>query len=184
MISLPFGLFLLGLFNLVPFITWVFRTTVIPERKFGGSNKPLRISVSFQQLFGATPNPTSWAVVMSLVTGIVCMIYSALLAFSPIEKTMDYILAVILVVIIIPSLIAFGYDVTYMKTDMYSGALERVGTFFTTGRIEYLQWIPIPLIFGFSVVGTMLTSVTFLYLVYYLTNRQPMYLQLAGKRRR
>jgi hypothetical protein len=176
-------LFLLGLFNLVPFITWLFRTTAIPDRKFGGSNKPLRISVSFQQLFGGTPNPTSWAVVMSMITGIVCFIYSGILAAFPVQTSVDFLLAIALVIIVIPTLFAFGYDVSYMQTDMYSGALERVGTFFTTGRAEYLQWIATPFIFGFSSVGTIVTSLIFLYLAYYLISRQPNYVQLAGKRR-
>jgi hypothetical protein len=183
MISLSFGLFLLGLFNLVPFITWVVQTTAIPDKKYGGSNKPLRISVAFQQLFGATPNPTSWAVVMSLVTGVACFLYSATIAFVPIEKTMDFVLAVILVLLIIPSLITFGYDVSYMNTDMYAGAVMRVGEFVKTGKYYYLGRIAIPIIFGVSVVGTMLTSLVFLYVAYYLIARQP-YIQIAGRRSR
>lgn len=183
MLSLAFGLFLLGIFTFVPFITWIFRTTVVPNKGFGGSNKPLRIEVSFQQLFGAKPNPTSWTVVMSLVISITCFIYSAIIAFLPIEKMMDFILAGILAILIIPSLIAFGYGVTYMNTDMYAGAVMRVGEFFKTWNVQYLAWIPIPLIFGFSVVGTMLASLTFSYLVYYLITRQP-YIQLAGRRRK
>jgi hypothetical protein len=183
MLSLPFSLFLLGLFTIVPFITWVFRTTLVPEKGFGGSNKPLRISVAFQQLFGAKPNPTSWAVVMSLVISITCFLYSAIIAFLPIEKTMDFVLAVILVILIIPSLITFGYDVSYMNTDMYAGAVMRVGEFFKTWNYQYLAWVPIPIIFGFSVVGTMLASLVFSYVVYYLLTRQP-YIQIAGRRSR
>lgn len=180
MISLPFGLFLLGLFNLVPFISWLLTVTAIPEQKYGGSNKPLRISVAFQQLFVGRTNPISWAVIMSLITGIACFVYSAILAA---DKAIDFILAIILVIIVITSLIAFVNDVNYMKTDMYAGALQRTGEFFKIGDYRYLAWIPILLIFGFSVIGTMLSSVTFLYLAYYLITRQPIYFQIAGKRR-
>jgi hypothetical protein len=180
--SLAFAIFLVGLFNLVPFITWVVRTTAIPE-KYSKGGKSFRILASFRQLFGGTPNPTSWAVVMSLVTGITCLLYSIILAFLPIDKAIDFILAVILVIITVPSLVAFGYDVIYMKSDMYAGSIQRVGEFFKTGNYRYLAWITSPLIFGFSVVGTMASSLTFLYVAYYLITRQPNYVQLAGKRR-
>ena len=184
MISLSFGLFLLGIFTLAPFITWVVRTTAIPEEGYGGSHKSVRISESFKQLFTMTPNPTSWAVVMSLMLGLVCFIYSVILAVGPIEKTIDFVLAIILVVIIIPSIITFISDVNYMQTDMYKGSLQRLSDFFKTWNYRYLAWIANPLIFGFSVVGTMVSTLTFLYVAYYLVARQPLsYTQIAGKRR-
>lgn len=184
MLSLAFGLFLLGVFTLVPFITWVVRTTAIPDKGYGGSHKSVRVSESFKQLFTMTPNPTSWAVVMSLVLGLVCFMYSIVLAVGPLEKTMDFVLAILLVIIIIPSVITFVSDVTYMQTDMYKGSFERIYDLFKTWNPMYFGWITNPLIFGFSAVGTILSTLVFLYVAYYLIARQPLqYVQVAGKRR-
>lgn len=182
---MAFWLFLLGIITIIPFVVWAIKITLPQQEANRADNKVPPFSETLKELFSRDPNPNLWAISMSLVISIVCFLYSAVLAFLPIEKTMDFVLAGILIIIIIPSLIAFGYSVSYMTTDMYSGALMRIGNYFETQNISYLAWLPTVVIFMSSAIGTMLASLTFSYLTYYLITRQPIeYIQLAGKRRR
>ena len=81
--------------NFFPFLVWLLVITAIPDRGYGGSNKPLRIRTSFDQLFTGPIDAMNWAVITSMVFTAVCFIFYILVSLLPIVKSSDITLSLI-----------------------------------------------------------------------------------------
>ena len=167
--------------NAIPSGVWIYRTTSIPDQGYAGSNKPLRIRNSFEQLFTGPSNALSWVVITSMVFAPVCLIFFILVNLLPVLKSSDTVLAISLVLLTIPLFVAFGYGVQYMQTPMFQGALSRYGSYFETGNSAYLWFMWNPIIFISSAVSTLLTVLGFFYAAYDLYTRPEVF--IGGRRK-
>jgi hypothetical protein len=174
---IPRFLIFLTVVNAIPFIFWIAYLTIVPQQELTESDQSLEQNVAFTQLFSMTPNPTTWAVVMSMVLTLVSLMYAVVMSRGIYSKITEYIFATILLIITIPTSIALYSIVQYMQTDGYQGALMRFR--------ELIPYIRSPLIFELSRVGTIMSIVTFVGLSSYLFIRSPADIiqQVAGKRR-
>jgi hypothetical protein len=181
----------LGIANFIPFFTWLLMVTVVPYQGFGGSNKPLRISQSFEQLFFGPSDGYNWGIIVGLVNTILCIAIAIYMSKTGYSKTSDYIFAFVLFFMGIVTAVAFYYVQVYILTPGYQSNLKnRVPEFFKVWSLSnfrnYALYLLHPLIMESARVGTLASTVFFEALAIYLAVRKPELLPIltAGKRRR